>query len=181
MTIKPRHIAIIAAATAVITLAAVTVWLVRRKNRTAKNDDMKTTSEKGLKIIKEFEGYRSTAYQCAAGVWTIGYGHTTGVKQGDTCTKAQAEAWLADDLHEPEAAINVLRLTLSQNQFDALASLAFNIGASALARSTLLKKAKANSDDPTIADEFLRWNKVGNTPMTGLTRRRKAEAELYFT
>lgn len=122
----------------------------------------------------------TAAYQCDAGVWTIGYGHTSGVKEGDTCTKEQADAWLAADVQTVEAVINALAISLSQNQFDALVSLGFNIGANALLNSTLIKKAKTNPDDATIADEFLRWNKVGNTVVNGLTRRRKAESELYF-
>lgn len=175
--------------TAFATVAAISIpaaivlfvvfYLLKRK-RTKKTTAVKTTSDKGLKIIKEFEGYRSTAYQCDAGVWTIGYGHTSGVKEGDTCTKEQADAWLAADVQTVEAAINALAISLSQNQFDALVSLGFNIGANALLNSTLIKKAKTNPDDATIADEFLRWNKVGNTVINGLTRRRKAESELYF-
>ena len=157
----------------------VVLYLLKRK-RTKKTTTVKTTSDKGLKIIKEFEGYRDTAYQCDAGVWTIGYGHTNGVKEGDTCTKEQAEAWLAADVQTVEAAINALAISLSQNQFDALVSLGFNIGANALLNSTLIKKAKTNPDDATIADEFLRWNKVGNTVINGLTRRRQAESDLYF-
>ncbi len=173
-------LAIIAAISIPAAALVCLVWYLLKRKRTKKTDDMKTTSESGFAIIKKFEGCRTTAYQCDAGKWTIGYGHTKGVKEGDTCTQEQAEAWLAEDAQEVETAINSLALCLSQNQFDALVSLGFNIGTSALLGSTLIKKAKIDPDDTTIADEFLRWNKVGTTVVNGLTRRRQAEADLYF-
>ena len=183
MKLAPKHATIVATVAAISIPAAIVLFVVLyllKRKRTKKTTTVKTTSDKGLKIIKEFEGYRDTAYQCDAGVWTIGYGHTNGVKEGDTCTKEQADAWLAADVQTVEAAINALAISLSQNQFDALVSLGFNIGANALLNSTLIKKAKTNPDDATIADEFLRWNKVGNTVINGLTRRRQAESDLYF-
>ena len=183
MKLNPKECSTLVTIAAISIPAALVLFAVLyflKRKRTKKTTTVKTTSYKGLNIIKEFEGYQSKAYQCAAGVWTIGYGHTSGVKEGDTCTKEQADAWLAADVQTVENAINALAISLSQNQFDALVSLGFNIGANALLNSTLIKKAKADPDDDTIADEFLRWNKVGNTVVNGLTRRRQAEADLYF-
>jgi lysozyme len=143
------------------------------------------TSNKGIELIKRFEGLRLKAYQDSRGTWTIGYGHTGGVKSGDTITEQEAVELLARDLKTAEDAVNEQNLSLSQNQFDALVSFVFNVGTGNFRSSTLLKKAKANPDDPTIRNEFLKWNKarINGTlkPLTGLTRRRAAEADLYFT
>lgn len=143
------------------------------------------TSNKGVELIKQFEGLRLKAYKDQKGVWTIGYGHTGGVKSGDVITEQEAEKLLENDLKTAENAVNEQNLSLSQNQFDALVSFVFNVGTGNFRSSTLLKKAKANPDDPTIRNEFLKWNKarINGTlkPLTGLTRRRAAEADLYFT
>jgi lysozyme len=143
------------------------------------------TSNKGIELIKRFEGLRLKAYQDSRGTWTIGYGHTGGVKSGDTITEQEAVELLARDLKTAEDAVNEQNLSLTQNQFDALVSFVFNVGTGNFRSSTLLKKAKANPDDPTIRNEFLKWNKarINGTlkPLTGLTRRRAAEADLYFT
>ena len=115
------------------------------------------TSEKGIELIKRFEGCRLTAYKCPAGVLTIGYGHTYGVKPLMKITQQQADTLLKGDLMIFEAGINVLNLNINQNQFDALVSFAFNLGLNALNRSTLLKKIRLNPNDNTIKDEFLKW------------------------
>lgn len=93
--------------------------------------------------IMAFEGFRSKAYKCAAGVWTIGYGHTDGVRQYQLCTKAQAHDWLLQDLAKAEAAVIALEVCETQGQYDALTDFVFNLGANALRKSTLLKKIRA--------------------------------------
>lgn len=136
-------------------------------------------SEKGLALIKEFEGLRLEAYQCSADVWTIGYGHTAGVRKGDVITKATADRMLADDVSEFESAVNnAVTAPLTQNQFDALVSLAFNIGATAFKNSTLVKKLNLRHD---AADEFLRWRYVNRVESPGLRRRREAERALFLS
>ena len=97
------------------------------------------TSAIGRKLIKTFEGYRSEAYLCPAGRWTIGYGHTSGVEPGDTCTREEADEFLKEDLINAENAVNAQNLDLSQTQFDALVSFVYNIGSGAFQDSTLLK------------------------------------------
>lgn len=135
-------------------------------------------------MIKKHEGFRPRAYRCPAGVWTIGYGHTGGVKSGDVITAARGEELLREDLAHAERVIDMQCLPLSQNQFDALVSLVFNIGEGNFLRSTLLRKAKRNVNDPAIADEFRKWNKArvsgSLTPLAGLIRRREDELKLYF-
>jgi lysozyme len=111
---------------------------------------------------------------------TIGYGHTSGVKDGDTCTPAEATNFLIDDLATAEAAVNQECTNINQNQFDALVSFVFNVGVGAFKRSTLLKCVQANPQNQNIAYEFSRWNKAGGQALRGLIRRRKEEAELYF-
>lgn len=143
------------------------------------------TSNNGIELIKRFEGLRLKAYQDSRGTWTIGYGHTGGVKSGDTITEQEAVELLARDLKTAEDAVNEQNLSLSQNQFDALVSFVYNVGTRNFRTSTLLKKAKVNANDPTIRNEFPRWNKIEKNgvyiPIAGLTRRRAAEADLYFT
>jgi len=140
-----------------------------------------TTSSKGKELIKKFEGLRLQAYRCAADVLTIGWGHTKDVMDGTTITEKEAERLLDDDLKTFEAAVSRELPTLSQNQFDALVSLAFNIGESNLRSSTLLRKAKANASDTTIRAEFMKWINAAGKPLEGLRKRREAEANLYFS
>ena len=139
------------------------------------------TSKLGIQLIKGAEGYVSTAYRCPAGVWTIGYGHTKGVLEGMTCSPIQALRWLSEDLLDAEDAINCLYLKISQNQFDALVSFVYNLGAAALYNSTLLKRIKANANDPLIRVEFEKWVYGGGRMLSGLVTRRKDEANLYFS
>lgn len=138
------------------------------------------TSNKGIELIKRHEGFRSKAYKCPADVWTIGYGHTRGVNNGDVITKEQGERFLRQDLQHAEGVVNSQHLNLTQCQFDALVSLVFNIGSGNFMRSTLLRKAKADANDSSIAYEFSRWKYGGGKVLPGLVRRRKDESDLYF-
>ena len=139
------------------------------------------TSPKGIALIKEFEGLRLKAYKCPGGVWTIGYGHTVGVKPGMVISEAQAEEYLKADLIAFERYLNGLRLALNQNQFDALISLIYNIGIGNFQKSTLLRKARINTNDNSIMDEFLRWVYSKGRVLPGLQRRRLREMKLYFS
>ena len=141
-----------------------------------------TPSPAAYALICEYEGLRLSAYLCPAGVWTIGYGSTRGVKKGMTITQAQADARLKADVQVYAKAVNsMLRTGVTQGQFDALVSFAFNLGAGALEKSTLLRKI--NASDPSAVHEFAKWNKATvdgkMTVLPGLTRRRAAEARLF--
>ncbi len=141
-------------------------------------------SNNGLNLIKQFEGLRLAAYDDGAGVWTIGYGtikypNGVRVKHGDKITQAQADQYIANDVATFERAVNMLvNVPLNQNQFDALVSFTYNLGATNLSASTLLKKLNSK-DYNGAAGEFQKWNKAGGKVMTGLVRRRKAEMELF--
>ena len=139
------------------------------------------TGHKGIALIKEAEGFRRKAYQCSGGIWTIGYGHTAGVKPGDEIDEQKGEQLLREDLRAAEREVNSHNLTLRQNQFDALVSFVFNCGAGHFRKSTLLKCVKANPDNTNIAYEFSRWNKSKGVVLNGLIRRRRMESELYFS
>lgn len=131
------------------------------------------TNEAGLKLIESFEGLRLNAYQDSIGVWTIGYGHTQGVRKGQTITPQQAQAFLKQDLALAEAVVNSHHLTLTDNQFAALVSFTFNLGAGNLAR--LLMKGLA-----AVPDRILLFDHAGGNRLPGLTRRRLAERTLYL-
>lgn len=128
-----------------------------------------------------FESFRSDPYVCEGGKWTNGWGHTKGVtKDSKPVTTSQGEANLAADLKEFEDAVNSLvKVPLLQCQFDALVSFAFNLGANALAGSTLLKNLNAG-DYKGAADQFLRWNKAGGKVLRGLEKRRAAERSMFL-
>lgn len=139
---------------------------------------MKITKE-GIDLIKGFEGRRLEAYQCSAGVWTIGYGHTDGVRKGDIITPKQADDFLLEDVAWVEASINrLVKVPLSQFQFNALCSFVFNIGHAAFAKSTLLKLLNKGDYDAVPA-QMARWNKVSGKVVKGLVNRRQAEADLW--
>ena len=144
------------------------------------------TSLSGQSLIKSFESCRLKAYRDSIGVWTIGWGSTwyedgTRVQQGDQITQERADALFRLVLAEFEIGVErLLKVKLTQHQFDALVSFAYNVGLGNLQRSTLLRKVNANPKDPTIAAEFAKWNRAGGKVLNGLTRRRKAEADLYF-
>lgn len=137
------------------------------------------TGNKGIELIKHFEGCELEAYKCPAGVWTIGYGHIKGVKEGMKITEMQAEEMLKSELHEYEGYINdYVTVPLNQNQFDAMVSWVYNLGGGNLRASTLLKVLNAGEYDGVPA-QMLRWNKAGGKVLEGLTRRRQAEADLF--
>jgi len=137
------------------------------------------TSNEGISLIQKFEGCELEAYQCSAGVWTIGYGHTKDVVEGMTITKEQAEQMLVDELHEYENYINeYVTVALSQNQFDALVSWVYNLGPANLKASTMLKVLNSGKYEDVPA-QIKRWNKAGGKVLEGLIRRREAEACLF--
>jgi lysozyme len=138
------------------------------------------TSQAGIDLIKSFEGYGSQSYDDGGGVWTIGYGHTNNVLPLQKTTPQEAERFLRDDLAEAERAMNKLvKVSISQAQFDALVSLMFNIGADAFASSTLLKRLNTK-DYYGAREQFKRWNKDNGKVLNGLSRRRSAEAEMFM-
>ncbi|WP_145954133.1 lysozyme [Kosakonia radicincitans] len=147
---------------------------------------MMQISNKGIALIKQFEGLRLDAYQDSVGVWTIGYGWTQPV-DGKPITKGMvikqetAERLLKTGLVSYESDVSKLvKVKLTQGQFDALVSFAYNLGTRALSTSTLLKKLNAGDYDGA-ADEFPRWNKAGGKELAGLTRRREAEFALFMS
>ena len=136
---------------------------------------------KEAELIKSFEGLELEAYLCPADIWTIGYGHTGDVKEGDTITKAEAEDLLDKDLEKFRSGVNrCVKVPLNENQFGALVSFAYNVGIGSLQSSTLLKLLNAGDYD-AAADQFPRWNKSGGKVLTGLTRRREAERAVFLT
>ena len=137
------------------------------------------TSAEGIALIKKFEGCELKAYQCSAGVWTIGYGHTKDVEEGDTISKDQAEEMLVEELHEYENYVNeYVNVALSQNQFDALVSWVYNLGPANLKASTMLKVLNDGKYED-VPYQMKRWNKAGGEVLQGLVRRREAEALLF--
>ena len=140
-------------------------------------------SKQGLDLTKAFESCRLTAYRDIKGVLTIGYGHTNGVKLGDTCTPEQADEWLAGDLLTAEGAVNrLVKCALRQCQFDALVSLCFNIGQGNFAESTVLKRLNVGTPDYSgAATAFLMWVRTNGDVNPGLVKRREAEEQLFLT
>ena len=151
-----------------------------------------TTSQDGINLIKHFEGLRTKAYLDSVGIATIGYGHTKGVKLGMVITETKAEQLLKEDLEYFEnKVLDLVKVNLIQNQFDALVSFSLNVGEGSLKKSTLLKKLNntiyfRREEIESIADEFLKWDKAKNPktgklePLGGLTKRRKAEREMFL-
>lgn len=137
------------------------------------------TNKQSIEKIKEFEGLRLVAYKCPAGVYTIGYGHTRGVRAGQRISKKQAEDMLLSDLEPVERHISGLNLQLTQSQFDALVSFAFNLGTGALDNSTLLKRIRANESVKAIQFEFRKWIYADRKKLKGLEKRREWEATLW--
>ena len=158
------------------------------------------TGSKGKAIIKKWEMLKLKAYMCPAKRWTIGYGHTAGVKEGDTCTETQADEFLAQDLHDAEMAVNNASQRLNQNQFDALVSLVYNIGSGNFSRSPVRERVIKNHESALIAEAFLKHVNIRAAAdgkdndadgiidepgevqkLTGLENRRKSEIALYFS
>lgn len=131
-------------------------------------------------LVKRFEGLRLMAYLCPAGVWTIGFGHTGDVKQGQRISEHQAETILDFDLENvaEDVELAVAGLSLTDNEFNALVSFAFNVGVGALRHSTLLKKLRAG-DKQGAADQLPRWVKANGKVLPGLVKRREAERALF--
>ena len=138
------------------------------------------SSELLINKIIEFEGCKLQAYKCPAGVWTIGVGHTKGVKQGQTITKAQAMTLLKGDLLPCENYVNNLGVCKTQPEFDAIVDFAFNLGTAALGRSTLLKYIRAKKPEQYIREEFGKWVNSKGMRLKGLVIRRQWEADRYF-
>lgn len=138
-------------------------------------------------LVKKFEGCELKAYQCPAGIWTIGFGSTRyedglAIRKGDTITQAKAELLLEVTLIRFIKEVEkMVKSNINQNQKDALTDFAYNCGIGNLNSSTLLKKVNANPNDVTIKDEFLKWNKAKGVVLNGLTKRRQAEVNLYFS
>ena len=138
------------------------------------------SSELLINKIIDFEGCKLTAYKCPAGVWTIGVGHTKGVKQGQTITEAQAMSLLKGDLLPCENYVNNLGVCKTQGEFDAIVDFVFNLGTAALGRSTLLKFIRQGKAEQYIRGEFAKWVKSGGKTLAGLVKRRAWEADRYF-
>ena len=138
-------------------------------------------NERGLSIIKEFEGLRLRSYVCPAGKWTIGWGHTRTARPNMGITEGQADELLREDVRNFERCINRnVRVPLTNNEFSALVSWAFNIGCGAVQTSTLLRVLN-QGNKTRAADELLRWNRGDGRVLKGLIRRRQAERELFLS
>ncbi len=145
------------------------------------------TSPTGISLIKHFEGLRLSPYQDVAGVWTVGYGHIRWAKAfheaGETITEDDADHFLAWDLEDAEEEVTALLPSgrfIWQGAFDALVSFTFNLGATALQHSTMLKLIKSG-DMKAAADEFLKWDHAGGKEVGGLLKRREAERALFLS
>lgn len=138
------------------------------------------TSNKGKQLIKKHEGLHLKAYLCAAGVPTIGWGHTEGVRIGQTITEGQAEDFLVEDIASAERLLNAMAINFRQEQFDALVSWIFNLGTGCFVSSTMYKRIQAGADDETVTAEMVRWVYAGGRKLTGLMSRRVAEANMFL-
>ena len=142
---------------------------------------------KGIPIIKKFEGLKLKAYLCPAGLPTIGYGNTryedgSTVKLGEQISIDRADKLLMHTVAQFERQVDTLvTVPIDANQLGALTSFAFNVGIGNFQRSTLRRLVNANPSNSAIRGEFMKWNKAGGKVLNGLTRRRQAEADLYFT
>ena len=145
-----------------------------------------TTGKNGILLIEEFEGFRANAYKDAVGLPTIGFGTLIDSEEEkqlltETISKDQAEGLLRKELAMIEKKFTIMVTSkVNQNQYDALVSIAYNLGINNLKSSTLLKKVNHNPADVTIRDEFNKWIHAGGKVLQGLVRRRKAEGDLYF-
>ena len=141
---------------------------------------MMTTSNQGKNLIKEAEGLRLDAYRCPAGIPTIGWGHTKGVKLGQHITVQQAEDMLVEDIAPIERLLNGMKINFRQEQFDALVSWIFNFGEGKFKGSTMYKRIIANAKDEEITDQMVKWINAAGRPLPGLMKRRVAEANLFL-
>ena len=137
-------------------------------------------SERGLALIRQFEGLRLAAYKCSAGISTIGWGTTKGVKMGDTITRDEADRLLLEDAQRfADHVAALVNVPLNQNQADALVSFVYNVGPAAFGKSTMLKLINQGLLEDA-ANQFVRWNRAGDQVLAGLTRRRMAERDLFL-
>lgn len=150
--------------------------------KSLQKDLIMQTSKRGRDAIKLFEGLRTTAYRCPAGVWTIGYGHTgKDITEGLTISTQRAEVLLMKDLIPIEKGIQELvKVPLTQGQFDALVSFTYNLGLGSLRSSTLLKLLNLRKYTEA-ANQFERWVYAGNKKLEGLVRRRRKEKEIFLS
>lgn len=138
-------------------------------------------SKDGLHLTEQFEGCKLVAYKpVPTDPWTIGYGHTKGVKEGQTCTAEQAEDFLSQDIQDASDTVNYAcrNIVLRQNEFDALVDFVFNVGSGNFLGSTMLRKMKT-ADFEDAAKEFEKWDMSGGVHLAGLLRRRIAEECLF--
>jgi len=141
--------------------------------------DKMNISKEGLALIKKFEGCELEAYRCPAGVWTIGFGTIKDVKEGDRITKDEANHLLEEEMIEYESYIDdMVDVELNQSQYDALCAWVYNLGPSNLGSSTLLKVLNEGKYEE-VPQQIKRWNKANGEVLTGLIRRREAEALLF--
>ena len=144
-------------------------------------DESKCTSQRGIDLIKRWEGFRDRAYLCPGNVWTIGYGHTKNVYQGMCISKEQAEQLLREDLKHFEASvIQLVTVKLNQAQFDALVSFTFNVGVYAFKKSTLLRLVN-QENFLEAANQFDRWVNANGKKLPGLVKRREEEKQLFLS
>lgn len=137
-------------------------------------------SQACIEFIKEWEKLRLVAYQDGGGVWTIGWGHTEYVEPGDTCTEQEADEFLRQDVQEAAGAIDdYVDVELTQPQYDALVSWAFNVGRNAVKNSTMVRMLNQGRSAKDVAPQFDRWNKDNGKVVAGLTRRRASEREMF--
>ena len=138
------------------------------------------TSNQGKNLIKEAEGLRLDAYRCPAGVPTIGWGHTKGVKIGQHITLAEAEDLLVEDIAPIERLLNGLKINFRQEQFDALVSWIFNLGEGKFKGSTMYRRILEDARDEEITDQMVKWINASGRPLPGLMKRRVVEANLFI-
>ena len=137
-------------------------------------------SQKGIDLIKKFEGCKLYAYRDSVGVATIGYGHIKGVKMGMSITQQQAETFLKDDIKPVETFLNGMGINYTQGQFDALTSWIFNLGQGNFKSSTMYKYIVARKSDLEITDQMVKWHNAGGKPLIGLKKRRCEEANMFL-
>lgn len=136
-------------------------------------------SNTAIKGICSFEGCKLTSYKCPAGVWTIGYGHTNGVKKGQRITNEQAISYLKQDIQPIIAYLNKLGMCNTQGQFDAIVDFIFNLGVGSFQKSTLYKYVKQHKSDDEICKQFMRWTYAGGKQLQGLIKRRQWECNMW--
>jgi lysozyme len=145
-------------------------------------------NQRGVQLLHEFEGLRLDAYLCPANVWTIGWGNTRyengiPVRRGERITRQRADELFINILNKEfiPGVTRLIQRQLTENQFSALVSFAYNVGLGNFRSSTLLRLINSNPTNPEIRNQFMRWNRAGGQVLNGLTRRRQAEANLYFS